>query len=358
MITTTGPWATLSLWVSAAPPTGPSLASGRRACMPARHNPLSPCPAWKTSAATPGRGSRRTAAAPWPPCSRWSGYPISTSLLISPQDRWCPDWAASQATPHRSWATPTPCTRVQCLISRWAASAVQARESSRRPPACRATSTCTLTVSLAPSPRTSTTPCTASALCPTGMKAANWIPNMEERRFPAYLYVLYLRCLVRLINIGGQFNWLRQHWTSLCLSRAFLHDTDWISGTKNFSLSMQGQMHKDANRQTLLKKDGKVIEGGRKSSFIVFFPFHCLSCFWLCTFESMRLYVIEQVFGILSVEKQNMKPSSGQWAPFVSQITVEVLIFTWWRLKHFGDADFVQGYITSFKAIFYVSLCL
>lgn len=161
-------------WV---PPIGQSQPSGRPACMPAPCRPASPCPAWRTLAATPGPACPRTAAARSPPCSPWTGYPISTSLLTSPRGPWSPGWLAWRTTAPRSSERECSSTRPPWPTSLWSGSA-GLRLASSPPAAFKRQSSCTLTACQGPCPRISTTrPCTESAWSQSGMTAAKARPT-------------------------------------------------------------------------------------------------------------------------------------------------------------------------------------
>lgn len=155
-------------------PTAVNPASGRPACMPAPRRARSLFLVWRTSAATLGPVFHPMGVAPSPPCSQWSGCPTSTSPLTSPQGLWCPDLAGSAATPLHSWATATtlPCTRAQWPTRLWAASAVLGLGSSRRPLACRETSTSIHTAYHVHYRLTSTTLYIVLASCQSGTRTA------------------------------------------------------------------------------------------------------------------------------------------------------------------------------------------
>ena len=160
-------------WV---PPTGQSQPSGRPACTPAPRPPASLCPAWRTLAATPGPVCPRTAAARSPPCSPWTGYPISTSPPTSPRGPWSPGWPAWPTTAPRSSEKECSSTRPPWPTSLWSGS-VGLRLASSPRAAFRRRSFCTLTVYQGPCPRISTTPlCMESAWFQSGMTTAKARP--------------------------------------------------------------------------------------------------------------------------------------------------------------------------------------
>uniref|UniRef100_A0A8B9XP47 T-box transcription factor 5 n=1 Tax=Bos mutus grunniens TaxID=30521 RepID=A0A8B9XP47_BOSMU len=116
---------------------GQSQPSGRPACHASSAPPASPCPAWRTLAATPGPVCPHTAAARSPPCSPWTGYPISTSPPTSPRGPWSPGWPAWPTTAPRSSERECSSTRPPWPTSLWSGSAgLRLASVPRQPYAC------------------------------------------------------------------------------------------------------------------------------------------------------------------------------------------------------------------------------